>query len=541
MSNLRRSRTRARRRRASTSPSLGVVSGVFCRTNITWNSGVRLSVALRRRAPPRAARTAGPGARTRRGTPRARGSSSSAKLAIAATVGAQHQRVDEEADQLLDLRSACGPAIGVPDHDVVAAACSRDSRSAGTPRAAVMNSVAPSRRPQRAERRRSSVRGERNRRASRRDSVRCAAAGPVAGSSSAGGLPVELVACQYASCRSSTRARRATDAATRRSPRTATAAARSGDARPRAERGVERVQLARGRRRASTRPRRCGGSSTTSTWSLGPSATSRARSTGPAPRSNGRGSVAPLRSRAAASLARSSAGTSSRSIDLQRCIDTVRVDHLHGPPATRRRTSCAAPRAAARSRRALRSNAARVERARQAPSATVHVVEGVVGRTSWSRNQSRSCANESSAALRVPAPRSVRSIGPAPATSVRRRRRELLDAPASSATVGAVEQRRAAAPRRERVAATRDTTWVARSECPPSSKKLSWTPTSSRPSSSAQIAGDHLLGRRRAARRRALGARRGRPSGAAKRAPVDLAVRRSAGIASRNTKSAGTM
>ena len=104
-------------------------------TNMTWNSGLRLRsrsrlqllhqllerqvlVGVGARAPSRATRP-----------------SSSRKRRIAGQIGAQHQRVDEEADQRLESRPRLRPAIGDADDDVVLAACS--ARAApGTPPAA---------------------------------------------------------------------------------------------------------------------------------------------------------------------------------------------------------------------------------------------------------------------------------------------------------------------------------------------------------------------------------------------------------------------
>ena len=106
----------ARRRPTSGSRS-------FWRTNITWKSGVRLGSRsglqlldqlLERQVLVRVGR---------RARPRARGRSSSRKLGSPDEVGAQHQRVDEEADQPLDLGAG---AVGDrrADDDVVLAACS---------------------------------------------------------------------------------------------------------------------------------------------------------------------------------------------------------------------------------------------------------------------------------------------------------------------------------------------------------------------------------------------------------------------------------
>ena len=72
-------------------------------------------------APRPASRTAGPGGRRRRARLARTRSSSSRKRRSPAEVGAQHQRVDEEADQPLDLRAGCGSAIGAPTSHVVLA------------------------------------------------------------------------------------------------------------------------------------------------------------------------------------------------------------------------------------------------------------------------------------------------------------------------------------------------------------------------------------------------------------------------------------
>ena len=65
-------------------------------------------------APRPAARTAGPGARRRRAPSRAPGRAARAKPGSPDEVGAQHQGVDEEADQPLDLAPACGWRSAMP-------------------------------------------------------------------------------------------------------------------------------------------------------------------------------------------------------------------------------------------------------------------------------------------------------------------------------------------------------------------------------------------------------------------------------------------
>ena len=92
------------------------------------------------------------------------------------------------------------------------------------------------------------------------------------------------------------------------------------------------------------------------------------------------------------------------------------------------------------------------------------------------------------------------------------------------ATVGASNRARSgiSTPNASR---SRETTWVASSEWPPRSKKLSWTPTRSSPSTSPQIAATTLLGRGpRARSRRAVAAATG--LGRGQGAAVDLAVGR---------------
>ncbi len=107
---------------------------------------------------------------------------------------------------------------------------------------------------------------------------------------------------------------------------------------------------------------------------------------------------------------------------------------------------------------------------------------------------------------------------------------------ASSATVGASKSARTgtSAPSASR---TRDTTRVARSECPPSAKKSSPAPTRSTPSTSAQIpASTSCVGVRGASDAVSPGAESG--AGRARRSTLPLGV---SGNASRATKAEGTM
>ena len=96
-----------------------------------------------------------------------------------------------------------------------------------------------------------------------------------------------------------------------------------------------------------------------------------------------------------------------------------------------------------------------------------------------SRNQSRSCANDSGRApVRTTGTTGGSTGNPAPRISSTR--------PASSATVGPSNSARSGTST-PNTCRTRETTRVASSECPPSSKKLSVTPTRSSRSTSAQI------------------------------------------------------
>ena len=94
-------------------------------------------------------------------------------------------------------------------------------------------------------------------------------------------------------------------------------------------------------------------------------------------------------------------------------------------------------------------------------------------------NQSRSCANDSGSAP-------VRSTGTTAGSIGSSARRISSTRPASSATVGPSNSARSGSST-PNTARMRETTRVASSECPPSSKKLSSTPTRSSRSTSAQI------------------------------------------------------
>ena len=89
-------------------------SGVFCSANIDLEQRRVAQVALRAAAPRPASRTAGPGARTRPAPSRAPAPAARGSVGSPDRSRAQHQRVDEEADQPLELAARCGPAIGVP-------------------------------------------------------------------------------------------------------------------------------------------------------------------------------------------------------------------------------------------------------------------------------------------------------------------------------------------------------------------------------------------------------------------------------------------
>ena len=161
-------------------------SGAFWSAKRTWKSGVRREVALRAAAPRPASRTAGPGGRRRRGPSRRTRREQLAEGRVAREVGAQHQGVDEEADQPLDLAAGavgdrrCRPR-GRPGR------CSGASR-ASKPASRAMNRVAPARRPGPARPRRAPA-ARRDRDARRRGASRTAGRGRSVGSSRTAGAP----------------------------------------------------------------------------------------------------------------------------------------------------------------------------------------------------------------------------------------------------------------------------------------------------------------------------------------------------------------
>ena len=143
--------------------------------------------------------------------------------------------------------------------------------------------------------------------------------------------------------------------------------------------------------------------------------------------------------------------------------------------------------------------------------------------SSWSRNHSRCCAKESGSLGAGRGPRGIERRAPG-------RPRGRLDAPrASSASVGRLEESRAAAAPRREPARTRETTRVASSEWPPSSKKSSRTAHPLQPSTSRPDLRERLLGRACAAPRSRASADAA-PSGAgsALRSTLPLAVSGSA-------------
>ena len=90
-------------------------SGGFCRAKSTWKSGERLEVALRMQLRDELLEgqvLVGVGAEARLAHPREQ----LPEGRVARELGAQHQRVDEEADQPLGLGAACGPRWGCPPH-----------------------------------------------------------------------------------------------------------------------------------------------------------------------------------------------------------------------------------------------------------------------------------------------------------------------------------------------------------------------------------------------------------------------------------------
>ncbi len=118
----------------------------------------------------------------------------------------------------------------------------------------------------------------------------------------------------------------------------------------------------------------------------------------------------------------------------------------------------------------------------------------------------------------------------------RRRARAASTASASAATVGRSNSRRSGSST-PKLSRTREITWVASSEWPPRSKKLSWMPTVSRASSAAQIAASRSSAGLRGAAKSAAALRRS-GAGRARRSTLPVGA---SGRAAITTKSAGTM
>ena len=247
------------------------------------------------------------------------------------------------------------------------------------------------------------------------------------------------------------------------------------------------------------------------TASSGPRRRSAPRSSGPAARSKGAAASSRASSRARAS--RSASGRPDRSTRRK-----AKPAPAPAPSARRRRrrrggTRCAASRAAAPPPPALPLQGGHVQRAAQ-PQRHGEVVGGVA------RVQ---LLDEPQALLRERQRQRPRPAARAPAA-----------APAGPVPRGAAPPRAPPspppwAPRRARgcgtstssARRTRDTTRVASSECPPSRKKSSATPTRSTPSTSAQIAASaRSVGVRGAAKPPSSAPRPGRGEGPA----VHLAV-----------------
>ena len=315
---------------------------------MTWNSGVWLRLALRRAAPRPAARTAGPDGRRRRAPPRAPAPAARAKVGSPAR--------SARSTSVL-TKKPISPSISR-----ARAAGDRACRRRGRPGRCSGASSASKAGEQRHEQRRALARGrapasaavssggERERQRARRGSVCTAGRGRSVGSSSSGGAP--------ASCAPPVGELR------RPAPRPRSQLAlpggevgvldrqlgRAATARPSAKARVERRQLARPGRPATSRRRRCGACVSSSTCSLGAEAQQRARAAaGPRARSNGRRGLVRGQPRRlglalgrAAAPARSTIGSASAA---------ARRDHLHRPPSALGEASCAAPRGGARSRR----------------------------------------------------------------------------------------------------------------------------------------------------------------------------------------------
>ena len=269
-------------------------------------------------------------------------------------------------------------------------------------------------------------------------------------------------------------------------------------------------------RRPTSRRRRRGAWSATSTCSLGRSRSQ--RTPGAAARPPGRTAPprpsATSRSRGGHRAGQARTGPRPAAVDRRR-----RVDHLMGDRRPRPRPAgSAAPRAAPPPRPAPRRSAADVERRRPAAPASARCTRPTPG-SSWSRNHSRCCANDSGSGP-VPGHRRRSAARSSP------RRRAVDHRGQAGARVGLVEQRRAAAARRRTPPGpARPPGWPAASARPARRSRRA-APTRSTPSTSAQIpASTSSAGvARRHVRRPARAGRVRRRQ----RRPVDLAVRRSA-------------
>ena len=117
-------------------------AGAFCSANITWNSGAWLEAARRAdRLDELLERQVLVRVRAERSL-RARAREQLGDARLAAEVDAQRQRVDEEADQRLDLASGCGRRPGVPT-TTSSWSGQPAERAPSKPASSIMNSVAP--------------------------------------------------------------------------------------------------------------------------------------------------------------------------------------------------------------------------------------------------------------------------------------------------------------------------------------------------------------------------------------------------------------
>ena len=548
---------RLRSRRPASSQRL---RGAFCRTNITWKSGLRLEVALRLQLLDQLLERhvlVGVGAERDLA---ARAPSSSRKRRVARQVGAQHQRVDEEADQPLGLRrGAAGDRRA--DHDVVlpgvAAQAARWNAASS-----VMNSVAPSLPAERLQRVGAAPAADRPRR--RAPVALHARARPVGRQLQRRPAP--------ASCCASTRAAVEASPGSQRALPDGEVGVLDRQLRQRrrpARRGTAVVERASSRMRIADRPavgddvvhdeqqhvvvRRRG-------------AAACARSSGPAREVERPPRLVASSARRLRSRARSAAGPRGRS---SRQVER-RLGDDPGPAGRPRSAKRGAQRLVPRDDLVERARAARPRRARRGGAARagccsagarlelVEEPEPLLRRTTAARARSRprgsparssrpcllaSPSSSSRSARRASRARIVVPTGP-------RSRRILrsFGAASSPPECGPVlsdrggdglDGRRLESAERELdpEGVADPETRVARSEWPPRSKKLSWTPTRARPALGPH-GGDHSsIGR---ARRDVL-IRRPRRSGPARAAPaIDLAVGgQRQGV--EDTNAAGTM